>query len=212
MVCHTQGAFQLFHHAKKTLKQLSPPFRVHQGVPNVLDEYRGLDKKKHGLIPATNSPAPGSAEAGREEEMRKTLVNFFSGLSVSYVVLGSLLMLPGKAVAQVCSTCGQEWYVPGGPTVGARGICEQAFSGYAQCDAGERCTEKIEVTEKPDPANPSNKITEISKIRECSPYCKVEGLCGGAGGGGGTPARFVNLWDGDFWFCSAEYAAWECGT
>lgn len=142
--------------------------------------------------------------------MRRMRLSTLRSLGLRWL-LAVALLLPQKVAGQVCSACGQDKYLPGGPTVGARGICEPAFSGLASCDAEERCTVKTITTEKPDPANPGNTIKETRQIRECIPRCNVEGLCG-SGGGGGTAARFVNLWDGGLssWFCPAEYAAWQC--
>lgn len=107
----------------------------------------------------------------------------------------------GVTWAQVCSQCESEPYPPGGPTRGARGICEAAYSGFSSCTAGERY---LTVTECD-----ANGVCR--QYRDCEPNCHMDGNCGTGGGGTHTGWFFEYLSDGHWgYFCPAEFAYWKC--
>lgn len=61
--------------------------------------------------------------------------------------------------------------------------------------------------------------TECSENNSCTAYtnhleCTLSGdeCPTSSGGGGGAPGAtpYYFVWDDGYWFCAAEYAAWEC--
>lgn len=129
---------------------------------------------------------------------------------LAVLVVAALAAPTGVGIACFTS-CKYERYLPGGLKTGGRGVCEPGYPGepgFATCDGGETCTTKYE--ERPNPNDPKDKI--IVEVNECIPKCNMNGLFPSGGANVKDEAYFfVNLSDGAWYFCPAEFAAWQCG-